>query len=56
MSKNKAAAVLTIRRAPDMTKKARHQVASWLRGQANVFECYGKEYAPKVFTARYLYK
>lgn len=50
----KAAAILTIRRAPDMTKRGRKAIAAWLRQSADTFEELGKEYSP-LFTARYLY-
>jgi hypothetical protein len=56
MSRNneKSAAIVTIRRAADMTTKGRRQVVAWLRKQADFLEQYSKELSPR-FCARYLY-
>lgn len=50
----KAAAILTIRRGAEMTKRGRRAISAWLRKCADTFEEQGKEYSP-LFTARYLY-
>ena len=52
----KSAAVLTIRGAPRMTAFGRRMVAKWLRKQADALIADGKNYAPRVFTARYLHR
>lgn len=53
---DKSAAVLTVYAAPDMTAKGRRQIAAWLKRQADMLVKEGKNYAPKRFTARYLYR
>jgi hypothetical protein len=53
---NKSAAVLTIKRAPAMTKKGRKDIAAWLRRQANMLLRHGDQYSETRFTARYLYR
>ena len=55
MTKEKSAAIITIKHADAMTKKGRRDVAEWLRMHANYLLEHGKEYAPR-FTARYLYR
>lgn len=52
--KEHAAAIVTIRRASDMTPKGRKEVARWLRRQALFFERHADQLSPR-FTARYLY-
>lgn len=52
--KEKRAAILTVFEAPDMTKRGRRQIATWLRKQAEFLEREGQHYA-KRFTARYIY-
>lgn len=49
-----AAAILTIRRAGDMTPRGRRAIAAWLRDHARWIVQHGKEYSPR-FTGRYLY-
>ena len=46
---------LTIRRADEMTKAGRKQVAAWLRREAQHLIADGEKYS-KRFTSRYLYK
>lgn len=55
MSKEKSAAIVTVKDAPKMTKRGRKAIAKWLREQADFLEQYGNEFAGR-FTARYLYK
>lgn len=50
----KAAAILTVHRAPDMTKKGRRDIANWLRNCADSLEVYGELYDKK-FVARWCY-
>lgn len=50
----KAAAVLTIHGAAEMTPKGRKNIARWLERQAKAFMEEGPEYS-KNFLARYLY-
>jgi hypothetical protein len=51
----KSAAIITVKDAPEMTKRGRRQVASWMRKQADFLEFEGKAFS-KRFTARYLYR
>lgn len=51
----KSAAIITIKDAPEMTKRGRHEVAAWMRKQADFLEFEGKAFS-KRFTARYLYR
>jgi hypothetical protein len=51
----KSAAIITIKDAPEMTKRGRRQVASWMRKQADFLEFEGKALSNR-FTARYLYR
>lgn len=53
--KDKAAAIITVKDAPAMTKRGRKQIAQWLRRQATFVERYGSELSTR-FTARYLYR
>ena len=53
---DKAAAILTILAAPDMTARGRRQIAAWLKRQADFLVKEGKNYTPKRYTARYLYR
>lgn len=55
MTKQKSAAILTIKDAPKMTVKGRREIAAWLRRQAQFLEGHGPELANR-FTARYLYR
>lgn len=55
MAKKKAAAIVTIRRADQMTPKGRRAVAAWLRQQAGFLVRYGPQFSAR-FTARYLYR
>jgi len=50
----KSAAIVTIKDAPNMTKKGRKAIAEWLRQQASFLEQDGQRFS-KRFTARYLY-
>lgn len=52
--KVKSAAVVTVWRADEMTKRGRKAIAKWLRRQAEMLEADGHLYA-KRFTGRYLY-
>jgi hypothetical protein len=52
--KKKAAAIVTIRRAQDMTAKGRRDIASWLRMHANHILKHGGNYSPR-FTGRFTY-
>lgn len=54
MSKEKSAAILTIKEAAEMTPEGKKDIARWLRRQAKFLEQSGAEYASR-FTARYLY-
>ncbi len=54
-AKDKSAAILTIFKAPEMTKRGRKQIAEWLRRQARFLEQNGDELASR-FRARYLYR
>lgn len=49
----RAAAIVTIRAAGEMSPRDRRQVASWLRHHAQMLELNGGNYA-KRFTGRYL--
>lgn len=49
---DKTAAVLTVHRAPDMTKPGRRKIAAWLRRLADDLEQHGELFAKK-FIARY---
>jgi hypothetical protein len=52
--KAKSAAIVTIRRAGEMTPKGRREVAQWLRRTARLLTLEGKNLSSR-FTARYLY-
>lgn len=52
-SKEKSAAIITVRDADNMTTKGRKAIAAWMRQQADFLEQHGKEFS-KRFTARYL--
>jgi hypothetical protein len=51
----KVAAVLTINRASDMTKKNKNNIADWLRKQAKALIKDGHLYSKRI-RIRYLYK
>lgn len=53
-TKNKSAAIVTIRDADKMSPKGRKRIAAWLRSRAVLLEQHGDLMA-KTFTARYLY-
>jgi hypothetical protein len=53
--KLKSAAVLTIKRADEMTPAGRKAIAAWLRRHAAMLLKDGKDYAP-TFRGRYLYR
>jgi len=53
--KEKSAAIVTILKAPQMTKRGRKRIAEWLRRQAQFLEQNGDELSSR-FTARYLYR
>jgi len=50
----KAAAILTILRAADMTPKGKFDIARWLRREARFLTVHGCDMADR-FTDRYLY-
>jgi len=52
--KYKAAAVVTIRNASDMSPAGRKAIAAWLRQHANDLTKHGKDYSGG-FIGRYLY-
>jgi hypothetical protein len=52
----KSAAVVTIYRAPEMTKVGRRNVAAWLRRQADFLEKEYRNITPTRYRARYLYR
>jgi hypothetical protein len=54
MTKDKAAAVVTIRGANRMTRRGRRSIAAWLRKNALWLEKHGRELGP-IFRASYLY-
>ena len=54
-SKEQSAAIITVKRAGDMTKTGRRRIANWLRHHAKMLEEHGKEYSGR-FTGRYLYR
>lgn len=49
-----AAAILTIKRADEMTEQGRREVAAWLKQAAEHLVEHGENYQ-KLFTARYWY-
>lgn len=49
-----SAAIVTIKRAGDMTPEGRKLIADWLRERADLLEKDGEQYAP-LFRARYTY-
>ena len=51
----KSAAILTIFRAGEMTRRGRKDILCWLRRQAKLFERDADKLATR-YTARYLYK
>ena len=53
--KQKSAAILTIHKAPEMSKRGRKAIANWLRRQADFLEHHADELS-KRFTARYIYR
>ena len=50
----KSAAIVTMKNAPDMTRRGRKAVANWLRQNATYVEDYGDGLG-KCFVTRYLY-
>lgn len=54
-TKNKAAAIVTIHRAGEMTAKGRRDIAKWLRRHAELLLEHGAQYSAR-FTGRYLYR
>jgi len=54
-SKEQSAAIITVRRANEMTKRGRKYIADWLRHHADMLEEHGKEYSSR-FTGRYIYR
>jgi hypothetical protein len=55
MARDKCAAVVTIHRAPEMSKSGRKRIATWLRAQAMFLEQNSKQLSSR-YTARYLYR
>ena len=55
MTKDKSAAIVTIKNADSMTKRGRKAIAEWLRRKAEFLEENGDQFSPR-FTARYLYR
>ena len=53
--KDKTAAILTIHRAADMTRKGRADIVKWLRRQASLLTRDADKLATR-YTARYLYR
>lgn len=53
--KEQSAAIVTIKDAPNMTKRGRRKIALWLRRQAMFLEQHSDKLSRR-FTARYLYK
>jgi hypothetical protein len=54
-SAEKSAAIITIKDAPEMTRRGRREIAKWMRRQADFLESDGTAFS-KRFTARYLYR
>jgi hypothetical protein len=54
MTKEKSAAILTIKAPGSMTLRGRRDIAHWLRRQAAHFQGYGSRYTKGTFTARYI--
>lgn len=52
--KEQSAAILTIKDAPNMTKRGRKNIAMWLRRQAGFLDKHADKLSRR-FTARYLY-
>lgn len=52
--KSESAAILTVKRAAEMTPKGRREIAKWLRRHADMLVRDGKDYSAR-FTGRYLY-
>jgi len=52
--KQPAAAIITIHRAGEMTKRGRRDIAAWLRRHAAHLERHGGKYSRR-FTGRFLY-
>ena len=52
--KTHSAAIVTIKDAPNMTKRGRKQIAAWMRQQAGFLEQHADKLSRR-FTARYLY-
>lgn len=54
-TKEKSAAIVTIKDAQDMTPEGRKDIARWLRRQAAFLEKHAEELSNR-YTARYLYR
>ena len=52
--KQPAAAIITMHRAGEMTKRGRRDIAAWLRRHAAHLERHGGKYSRR-FTGRFLY-
>lgn len=52
--KEKAAAIVTIRRAKDMSPRGRKDIAAWLQMHAKHILKHGDNYSPR-FTGRFIY-
>lgn len=55
-SKEKSAAILTIKHPGKMSAKGRREIAAWLRRHASMLVKHGKEYTDGRFIGRYLYR
>lgn len=53
--KEKSAAILTIKDAPNMSSRGRKSIVDWIRRQATLLEKNSKNISAR-FTARYLYR
>ncbi len=54
-TKEKSAAIITIKAPGKMTAKGRRDIAKWLRRHADMLLKDGKNYTEGRFTGRYLY-
>ncbi len=54
--KGKSAAILTLKRVPDMSDAGRKAIAAWLKRQALMLVKDGKNYSETRFIARYMYR
>lgn len=55
MAREQAAAIITIKDAPNMTKRGAKNIANWMRRQASFLERHAANLSHR-FTARYLYR